>query len=581
MTTHARYVMLAAAVALVGGCRGPLDMAPEQELRQSLIESHRRQLQAIPDAPTVELNREPSDVEAELSDERRAELDRISGLAAYADQPVELGDDLMGRTDERVVQLSLQRVMQLAVEHNLDLRVARLRPAIADSQVVQAEAAFDATFFTEAGWQKLDTPQPAGIIPGVGGNKQDENLSVTTGINKRLISGGSIEAATNFNRYDSTTSFFGVSHYYDSDVTLSLAQPLLRNFGSDVNRAEIVLARSARESEAQALRGQLLDLLAQTEQAYWDLVFARHQLLVQKRLHERTVDDRDRLSKRADFDVTPVQITEANSFVELRRGDVIRARQLVRDASDKLKRLINAPDLPVADETLIVPVETPVEDPVQFNLLDAVTTALRQRPEMQQALLAIKDASVRQRVADNLRLPELTLSAAVGFNGLSTGSGDDSYDNLSEADFIDYILSARFSMPIGNRGPQAQYQQTRLQRQSAVLDYQRLAEDVVLAVKTALRTVRTNYELIGSARAARRAAADSLRAIEEQEAAGIALTPEFLLDLKLSTQQRLADAEIQEVAALRDYNSAIAELYRTTGTLLDRNGITFDAGAAE
>ena len=53
----------------------------------------------------------------------------------------------------------------------------------------------------------------------------------------------------------------------------------------------------------------------------------------------------------------------------------------------------------------------------------------------------------------------------------------------------------------------------------------------------------------------------------------MALTPEFLLDQKLNTQQRLADAEVQEVRALSDYATAIAQLYQVTGTLLDRNGI--------
>ena len=83
------------------------------------------------------------------------------------------------------------------------------------------------------------------------------------------------------------------------------------------------------------------------------------------------------------------------------------------------------------------------------------------------------------------------------------------------------------------------------------------------------------YELMGSTRAARRAAADSLRAIEEQEQAGAALTPEFLLDLKLDTQRRLAEAQIAEVEAQVNYNIAIAEFYRAMGTLLDRNGIDF------
>ena len=75
---------------------------------------------------------------------------------------------------------------------------------------------------------------------------------------------------------------------------------------------------------------------------------------------------------------------------------------------------------------------------------------------------------------------------------------------------------------------------------------------------------------------ARRAASDNLRAIEEQERAGAGLTPEFLLDLKLSSQSRVADAETQEIKALTDYNTAVANFLHAQGTLLKQNGITFE-----
>ena len=85
--------------------------------------------------------------------------------------------------------------------------------------------------------------------------------------------------------------------------------------------------------------------------------------------------------------------------------------------------------------------------------------------------------------------------------------------------------------------------------------------------------MRTAWELIGVNRSARRAAAENLRALREREEQGEALTPEFLLDLKLNTQQRLADAELREVQAVIDYNAAIAELRRAMGTLLEDNQI--------
>ncbi len=135
-----------------------------------------------------------------------------------------------------------------------------------------------------------------------------------------------------------------------------------------------------------------------------------------------------------------MRITEANSFVEQRRADVIRARQRLRKVSDQLKRLMNAPGLEVAGETLVLPSDEPIDAPVRFSLRDAVAKALRYRPELQQALLAIRDASTRQQVADNQRLPLLNVGAAVVFNGLGLDGVDDAYDQLDDFNFIDYVL---------------------------------------------------------------------------------------------------------------------------------------------
>ena len=451
-----------------------------------------------------------------------------------------------------------------------------MTPAISEARIVQAKPYSTRHSSLPRTNSKLDTPQPNGSVPGLTGNTQAEDIQFSTGIRKPLISGGQITAQTNLNRSESIPSLLvGTNKYYDADVLVNLQQPLLRNFGADLNRSNIILAQNDRLAEAQLLRQRLLEVTAQVEQAYWNLVFAHQELLVRVRLRERSTEDRDRLIERKGYDASPVEITEANSFVELHRADVIRAREAVRVASDQLKRLINAPELPIAEETLILPVDRPADEPITFSLLDLVTTALSNRPEMKIALLDIKDSSIRQRVADNARLPLLNLAASVALNGVDIDNGEGAYNELGEADFIDYILGAEFEMPIGNRSAEGLYTQRTLERRATALVYQRQAQDVVLEVKNALRRVQTSYELIGATRAARRAAADSLRAIEVQEASGVALTPQFLINQKLSTQERLADAEVQEARALTDYHSALAVLYQSAGTLLEHNNIEF------
>lgn len=564
------------AMMAVTGCVDPLARSDDDALREELLASYRQRLASLAGSQTVELQRDTGDVEDKLPPERREELDRISGYNAYDKDPLILGPDLLGESKTPVVLLSLSEAIDLAVKNNLSIRAAKLTPAIAQTQVTQALANFDAVFFADAGYSDVTTFQPTVI----GGGSiiifpiDTQTTTLGTGVRKNLISGGQATVSTQL-QYNQNQSSGGGVEFWDSDVTLGLTQPLLRGFGSDVNRAQIVLTQNARRAELEQLRSDLIDLCANVESGYWQLVFTKQQLLILTRLLDRTIVDRDRLQKRADFDVNPVQLTEANSFVELRRSDVIRARQQVRLASDQLKQLVNAPDIPVADETLVVPTDRPADVPVTFSLLDAVTTAMQHRPDLRIALLQIKDASVRQRVADNARLPALDLNAQINFNGQNSNNPGKAYEQLSEGEFVDYIIAGQFEVPIGNRGPQAFLAQRMLERQQAVISYQAQAQLVTLDVKNALRDLLTSYELIGSSRASRLAAADNLRAIEAQEEAGVALTPEFI-NLKLQAQERLASAETQEIQSLTDYNNAIAALYQATGTLLGHNRIEFE-----
>ena len=289
--------------ALVVGCKGPLDnnAAADASLRNAVVVEHRKHLLELADndgTPVViEVQRDTSDVEGRLSAERLDELNQISGAEAYRGVDIEPGTDLAGQKKLEIVRLSLDEAVALAVAGNLDLEVARLTPKVAAAQLEQAEADFDTVVFADLDWQKLDTPQPAGTVPGLANDFQQENFSLNTGIRRNLTSGGVVQLDTTIARNERVPSFFAVDSYYDADVLLSVTQPLLRGFGSQVSQAQILLARNAEASARQQLRQTMNDLVGRVEQGYWNLDLARRQVLIQQRLLDRTVAERVRLEE--------------------------------------------------------------------------------------------------------------------------------------------------------------------------------------------------------------------------------------------------------------------------------------------
>ena len=579
--TLPRYRRPLALLLLAGlaGCSSPLGRQSELDLQRSVLESIRRELAPTePYARTRVTERETIVPELGIRPEQMSELERMAGPQSYDPTVFPMNEDLTGQAHTRVY-VNLERAVRSAATNNLQVQFQRLAPAINEAQVVAAQAAFDWTLFGNTTAQQLDEPRPVFASTAFPSNTrvdEREVYSVQTGLKRATTSGGQFSVQQDLEQSDVNTP--GVRMDPNPADTVSITarydQPLLRGFGSDVALAQVRLARNAERTEIARLKVQLLNTLTDTEVAYWQLVQAHRDLLILQRLLEEGVKTRDRVKLRSNLDAAPAQIANAESQVQTRAGNVLQAQNTLRQAGDRLKVLMNDPDLPVGSEVLLVPVDMPVDAPVQFNLLDSFNQSVHERPEVQQAILGIDDASIRQVVADNARLPQLDLRLQAKFLGLNDNFGE-GYDDIVDRDFVDYLVGFVFERPIGNRQREAQYVVRRLEREQAVLAFRNTVQQVVQEVKRSLLDATVQYRLIERRRAARYAAAEDLRAfrIEMILLGGYTV---INLDQELRRQEALAQAERDEIQALTDYMASLARHYAATGTSLERNGIIFN-----
>jgi outer membrane protein TolC len=564
---------LALTALLAVGCAAPEEDRPElQGLRRSMDAAVTRELARAPEKdPVKPLQRLTPAVFDELK-ERRAQLDATGPQVVVGGQGVDLGIDLYGEAFPETT-LSLQDAIRLAVKNNLGVQGARLQQGVTQAELVAAQAAFDAAFVasTQGNLQNQPTQNFGGILPSDFSN-HFKQWTLTSGIQTATVTGGSFNvgmASTYSKLYPE--NLYSNNPAWINAVQVGLTQPLLRGFGTDVNMAQIRLARNNDRRSLQQLRAQLLQLCRDVEQGYWALVLARQRVATAQWLVRVGVDVRDVLAKRRAFDTTQAQYADAVAKVEDRKSQLIRAQRDVTGAVDRLKVLLNDPSLPVGDETMIVPTDFMVDQPLRYSLREAISTAMEQSPTITQALLGVDDAGIRQVVADNGRLPELNLNAQMQFNGLEGDYGQ-SWQELGEAGFVNYLVGLNFNQPIGNRAGEANYRRARLQRSQAVLAYRGAVQTAIFQVKDSLRSVDAQFRLIEQTRAYRLAQAENLRALLVEEQTIATLTPEFLA-LKFQRQQELANAQVQEMQSLVEYSSAMAQLWHAMGTGLQMNRV--------
>ncbi len=572
--------LLAMISVLLVGCESPLAVRDDDyALSQRVIEALQREIESLTEGDQLSSASSTSSAEVEESlAERRAELEALGPDLPFIRENLDLGADLTGKAQTDVA-ISLKTALTTAIQWNLGIQSSRLGPAINEKDVIAAQAAFDAVFVTYIDLDKTDEPSTVAVIRGIPLGipfNASERYRFETGVRKLFDSGAVVSATTDLTRFRNLTPG-GISispdPAYTGAIRLGITQPLLRGFGSRVNQSTIYLAQNSQSRSQEQLRTELLQLVSDVEIAYWDLVYTWQNLSIQQWLLDAGIEVRDLMKRRGDWDVKPAEMADAVAKVEQRKANVINARREVRRTSDQLKILINDRDITVGSESLLVPIDKMVEEPLQFNLRDVIVTAVSGRPEVKQAMLNIDDAKIRHHLANNARLPLLNLSAQVAYLGLDDNAGG-SFDEIGEGSFVDYIFGIALEIPIGNREAEAGFKKARLQRSTSAINYQRTVQNVILQVKKALRDVITDNELIQVSRSFRVAQAENLRTFLVMEQLQ-SLNP-VQLNLKFQRQETLAIAQQDEVRSLVNYNKSVARLYRAMGTGLSMNRIELD-----
>ncbi|MGD0768388.1 MAG: TolC family protein [Tepidisphaeraceae bacterium] len=475
---------------------------------------------------------------------------------------------------EPIVRMGLHEIIHRAVANNHDVKVAAYQPAIEGARVIEALANFDPVFFTNLQYQQKHELSAGTIFNSFTGGSPytsfilDSDLgTLQTGVQQNLASGGQLQL-----QYQATYNWFlpqqtQFSPFYENDLTLSITQPLLRNFGYDVNHAQIVINRLNQKVSRLEFRKSVEQNVADIEKAYWQLVQAVRDIRIQEQLIVQTEQTYNVLFNRMQqkIDVSPLQVAQAQTQLELRRSQLIQFKAQARDLSDQIKGLMSDPEYPVTSNVLILPADEPIDEPIDFDLQDEINTAMENRLELGEQQLKVDAAVVTVSVAKNNLLPQFDFVGSVGPQSVNSDFGL----TFTGLDFshVDFTVGFKLQMPIGNRAARAIYQRSLYQHMQAIEQYRSNIETVAVDVKTAARAVQTTWEVSRSSRRSRFAAEDALKRIDTRESSGEPLTPEFV-QLKLQIQDALAESRQNEAEAISNYNIALSTLEKAKGTIL-------------
>jgi outer membrane protein TolC len=567
------------------------------------------------------------------------------------------------------IYLSLSDAIALALENNYDIAIARFDLDIADTDILRTRtgaAALGVPTGLVTGTQggsasTLSTGGgPGGTTGGAGGaGSGAQGLTLTTAgagpapealepsvsaaiqfdrdhnPSTSFFSGGTSTTNTynfNYNQgFVTGTSFqFGFNNTYatttngttefspqlSSDFKATVTQHLLQGAGIWVNKRFIYQAANDRRIADSSFRQQILYTVNQVETIYWGLVQAYEDVQAKQRAVEQSTklagDDRKQLEIGT---VAPLQVVQDESSVASDKQALISSQsslnyqqQIIKQA---IARNLNDPALSIAP---VIPTDrvTIEEIPEEKEPVEAlVQEAFQQRPELEQAVLTLRNDEITLKGARNALLPTFDIFGYLAGQGIAgsispelncsfypagecptsnsnlakskpttymyipaTGYGT-ALDNAFNSSAPDKGIGFSLNIPIGNKFAQSVQARSLMEYRQAELRLEQLYTQIRMQVVNAQFALINDRAQVLASMAARDYQQQSVDAENKKLHLGASTTANVLLQ-----QRGLATAEDNLIAANAAYAKDRAGLYQTLASTLQHYGINLNEAAS-
>lgn len=516
-------------------------------------------------------------------------------------------------------ELTLQDALAMALANNKDIDGSRIDREKAVNSVLGAKGYFDPRIGGTASYQKNVTP----VASTLGGSATGSVIS-RTGLADPQLSGSLPWLGSTYQfdissaRTSTNNTFVQLNPQYPTSLNFSFTQPLWRNLRYDDNRHRLQVAKKNVSLTDEQFRQKVMQIVTQTEQAYWDLAFAYGNLTVQLDAVNigREQDESNRRQQEQGL-LAPIDVVAAQQQLATFEENAYSAQEALTAAENALKTLI-LPDRtdPIWSSALIPITPVNVSPPIT-PLQDAVRQGLANRPELAQVQISREINETDNRFYREQTKPQVDLVAThtnaglagillpagpnpftAGFSALTdqinqlsllaglpplpTGGGGttvglppflvggygQSLSTLFNSSFPTTQVQLRISLPLRNRTAEADLSNSLAETRRIRNQRLQTEQSIEASVRNAMQSVDSAKARLESSRVARESAEEQYQSEQRQFRAGTSTL--FLVQQR---QSAMITARSQEQRAEADLGKAIATFGLATGTILDTDNI--------
>jgi outer membrane protein TolC len=501
--------------------------------------------------------------------------------------PVRLRDYVVGDK----LELSLRSYLELVLANNTDIAIQRLSVETMKNAITRSYGIFDPIGTASFQSTRQQSPTTDALAGAAVLNTLTQPLNI--GVQQRLETGTAFNVAFSASKLSTNNAFANFNPIISSGLNLTFVQPLLRDRGTRVNRLPIMVARSRLRQGEYNVEDQVMQLLSNAENAYWDVILARETLGVQEenlRLQGESLARAKReleLGALSELEIYQPEATYANAQIF-----VTQARYRLAQTEDALRRQIGADLDPEVRKLPIVLTDSaaPPLSNEQFDAEALVAQALTKRPDLRAQVQQFDIDDLNISSAKNQLKPDLSLTGRYG----SAGRGGPQYiydrsggigstprlievipggvgtalDQAFGFSFPVYAFGLQLRLPIRDRAASANLADAVVNKRLTALRVRNLEQTTRLQVLNAINNVENSRASVELAKVALDAA-EKRRAADQKRFDLGTINMFFLLD----AQAGLTTAQSNLVNQTVQYRRNLLNLLRTTGQLLDERGV--------
>jgi outer membrane protein len=544
--------------------------------------------------------------------------------------------------------LSLQDAIQLAIQNNLEIGIQRYVTWIADTNLLRAKSgspirsaqgftsvlgaiqtpSFDPTITSSLQWSRQSIPVNNPFLSGTGtaalAALTNYNAQANFTYSQGFKTGTSFQVSFN-NARSSTTS---PSTFFNPAVQTTLgfgfSQPLLKGFGILPNTRYIIEAKNNSQGARYTLANSVITVIANVENAYWNLVYARENVGVAQTTVDWAKKNLEDTRRQLQIGtLAQLDVVQAESELATDQQNLIVAQTNEQQQQTVLLNLITRNPMAVGLENITVLPTDSINTPPKVDIIpyrDAVQEAWKNRPDLLASELSLTNAGIEVKATRNALLPSLSLYGqyqseglagnskttvttptaygpdlnapvldangnAVLINGnpvyagtptavmssttLSSAGLLDSWDTMWNSHFPTYAFGLSLSIPLRNRSAQADNAQALLQQRESVLQLQSLKNNIASTVRNAQIAMQQGLARVEAAVKATQLAQQTLDA--EQKKFQLGVSTDFNVILR---ERDLAAAKGNEIQAKVALIEAIVAFNQALGRTLQVHNIS-------